>query len=62
MNQTPQVGGRTRGLALTMEGKTRQMEKIKNIIQKFRKHQKYNTLANYLGKIGLLQALNEIET
>ena len=45
-----------------MEGKSRQMEKIKNIIQKFRKHPKYTTLANYLGKIGLLQAVNDVET
>ena len=49
-----------KGIILTLEGKSRQMEKIKNIIQKFRKHSKYTTLYNNLSRIGLHEGLNSI--
>ena len=38
------------------------MEKIKSIIQRFRKSPKYPQLANFLNKIGLMQGINEIES
>ena len=42
------------------EGKSKHAEKIKAILQKFRKHQKYNSLAQYMQRIGLLSAFMEI--
>ena len=43
------------------EGKSKQAEKIKLIIQKFRKHQKHNQLNQHLTRLGFASALNEIE-
>jgi hypothetical protein len=38
------------------EGKSKQAEKIKNIIQRFRKHYKYSQLAQHLQRIGFMSA------
>ena len=38
------------------------MERIKNIIQRFRKYPKYQLLSAHLNKVGLMQGLNEIES
>lgn len=43
------------------EGKSKQAEKIKNIIQRFRKHYKYGQLASHLQKIGFMNSFLEIE-
>lgn len=45
-------------VAQSYEGRSRQAERIKNIIQRFRKYHKYQILSAQLTKIGLLQALN----
>jgi hypothetical protein len=42
------------------EGKSKQSEKIKNILQKFRKHNKYLTLSQYFARMGFLQCLTDI--
>ena len=43
------------------EGKSKQGEKIKGIIQRFRRHPRYLAFSQYLGKLGLAAALLEIE-
>lgn len=43
------------------EGKSKQGEKIKSILQRFRKHSKYQTLAQHLQRIGVMQGFVEIE-
>lgn len=42
----------------SMEGRSRQSEKIKNIIQRFRKLIKNTQVESYLNKVGLMMGLN----
>jgi hypothetical protein len=42
------------------EGKSKHAEKIKIIIQRFRKHNKYGQLAQHLQRIGFMSAFLEI--
>ena len=53
---------KTKIITPSLEGRNRQMEKIKSIIQRFRKSSKYPQLSNFLNKIGLMQGINEIES
>ena len=42
-------------------GKSKQGEKIKNILQRFRRHHKYTALAQYLQRMGFMNSFLEIE-
>jgi hypothetical protein len=52
---------RGRSLLPSLEGKSRQGEKIKNIIQRFRKLLKNSVVETFLNKIGFMDGLNSIE-
>jgi hypothetical protein len=42
------------------EGKSKQAEKIKSILQRFRRHYRYPALAQYLQRMGFMNSFLEI--
>lgn len=40
------------------QGKSKQTEKVKGVLQKFRKHPKYPQLSQQLNKLGLMQGFS----